>query len=91
MISSKSLIWVFLIFCRSRFLNNFIAKNISLEPYNQMLNISRPICIKKHSAHFFKICKNRWNCFFQTEWETTNLGVSFLHKEIILYFLSVII
>ena len=51
---SKMVCGIFLIFCRSKFINNFIVKN-SLN-----LNISRPISLKKN----FISAKIKWKNFF---------------------------
>ena len=100
-IVSKTVGRIFLIFCRSISINNSMLKNSFSEPNNQRkLNISRPICFKKTSAHRFVdlICTN-WlegfffrKIFFSMTWSffhdfnTTNLGVFFLGKKIILHF-----
>ena len=58
---------IFLIFCWSSFINNFIVKNSFLEPKNQRkLNISRPVYFEKISAHCFVglICTNKRKGFF---------------------------
>ena len=65
----------------------------------QMLNISRPIYFKKILAHRFVglCCTNKlegsffWKLFSRTwsffhDCNTTNLGVIFFHKKLILYF-----
>ena len=73
-IVSKTVCGIFLIFCQSSFINNFMVKNSFSEPKNQRkLNISRPIYLKKISAHRFvgPICTNKLkgiffrNFFFQ--------------------------
>ena len=73
-IVSKTVCGIFLIFCQSSFINNFMVKNSFSEPKNQRkLNISRPIYLKKISAHRFVglICTNKLkgiffrNFFFQ--------------------------
>ena len=56
-----------LIFCRQSFINNFMVKNSFSEPKNQRkLDISRPIYLKKISAHRFVglICTNKLERFF---------------------------
>ena len=56
-----------LIFCRQSFNNNFMVKNSFSEPKNQRkLDISRPIYLKKISAHRFVglICTNKLERFF---------------------------
>ena len=61
-IISKTVCGIFLIFCRSSFIDNFIVKKNFSEPYNyRNLNISRPIYLKKKSAHRFEdhICTNK--------------------------------
>ena len=87
--------------CQSSFINNFIEKNNFSEPKNhRKLNILRPIYFKKISAHRFEdcICTNEldglffrktffsrtWSFFH--DWKTTNLGVIFFHKKLILCF-----
>ena len=57
---------IFLIFCQSSFITNFIVKNHFFEPLNHRnLNNSRPIYFKKFSAHCFANnftwC---WKCVF---------------------------
>ena len=66
-IVSKTMGGIFLIFCRSSFINNFMVKNNFLEPKNhRKLNISRPIYFKKISAHRFVdlICTKKLEEFF---------------------------
>ena len=66
-IVSKTVCGIFLIFCRSSFINNFMVKNSFSEPKNQQkLNISRPIYFKKISAYRFLglICTNKLEGFF---------------------------
>ena len=102
----KTIRGIFLIFCRSSFINNFMVKNNFLEPKNhRKLNISRPIYFKKISAHRFVdlICTNKLEEFFfqkiflSRTWsffhdcKTTNLGVIFFHKKLISYFFSRVI
>ena len=99
-IVSKMMCGIFLIFCRSSFINNFMVKNSFSEPKNQRkLDISRPIYLKKISAHRFVglICTNKlerfflsWKNFFFKGMElfydcsTTNLVVTFFHKKLVL-------
>ena len=60
---SKTVRKIFLIFCLSSFINNFMLKNSFLESTNRRkLNISRPVYFfKKKSAHCFVglICTNK--------------------------------
>ena len=66
-IFSKTMCGIFLNFCRSRFINNSVAKNNFLEPSNhQKLNTSRPIYIKRISTHRFEdlTCTNELEVFF---------------------------
>ena len=65
-IVSKTVCGIFLIFCRSSFINNFMVKNSFSEPKNQRkLNISRHIYLKKISAHCFGlICMNKLKGIF---------------------------
>ena len=105
-IVSKTVCGIFLIFCRSSFINNFMVKNNFLEPKNhQKLNISRPIYFLKISAHCFVdiICTNKLEEFFFQkifllrtwsffhDWKTTDLGVISSHKKLILYLFSRVI
>ena len=105
-IVSKTVCGIFLIFCRSSFINNFMVKNNFLEPKNhRKLNISRTICFEKISAHRFVdlVCTNKLEeLFFQKiflsrawsffhECKTINLGVIFCHKKLISYFFSRVI
>ena len=91
---------IFLFFCQLSFINNFMKNNFS-EPQNyRKLNISRPIYFIKISAHRFEdpICKNKldgcslWKIFFSRtwsffhDWKTTNKGVVFFYKKLILFF-----
>ena len=100
-IVSKVVCRNFLIFCRLSFINNFMIKNNFSEPKNhRKLNISRSIYFKKISAHCFLglICTKKLEEFFffffhkvfsRTFFhncKTINLGVTFFHKKLILYF-----
>ena len=106
-IVSKTVCRIFLNFCRSSFMiNNFIVKNNPSETKNyRKLNISKPIYFKKNFAHRFVdlICTNKLEEFFfqkiflSRTWsffhdcKTTNLGVIFFLKKLILYFFSRVI
>ena len=100
-IVSKTVCWIFSIFCRSSFINNFTVKNNFFEPKNhRKLNILRPIYFSKIFGHRFVdlICTNKLEeLFFQKiflsrawsffcDCKTTNLGVIFFHKKLILHF-----
>ena len=100
-IVSKTLCGIFLIFCWSSFINNFMVRNSFSEPKNKRkLNISRAIYFEKISAHRFVvlICTNKREGFFFRknffsgtwsffhDYSTTNLGAIFPRKKIILYF-----
>ena len=63
-IISKTMCGIFLIFCPSSFINNFIVKNNFSD--HRKLNMSRPIYLKKISAHRFEdyICTNKLEEFF---------------------------
>ena len=64
---SKTVCGIFLTFCRSSFINNFIAKNKFLKPWNHWnLNISRPIHFKKILHTVLKIISVQisWKEFF---------------------------
>ena len=64
-IVSKKMCRIFLIFCRLSFIINFIVRNSFSEPKNQRKwNISRPIYLKKISAHRCLICTNKLEEFF---------------------------
>ena len=66
-IVSKTVSGIFLIFCRSSFINNFIVKNNFLEPQNHLrLNISKPIYLKKIQHTVLKIISAQisWKKFF---------------------------
>ena len=80
-IVSKTMCGIFLIFCRSSFINNFMVKNSFSEPKNQRkLNISRPIYFLKISAHCFVslICTNKLEeIFFQKSFFFQGLGAFF--------------
>ena len=95
-IVSNTVYGILLIFCRSSFINNFMAKNNFLEPYNhQNLNISRPIYFKKNTARRFEdhIYTNQpeefffEKIFFSRTWsffhdsKTTDLASFFSRKD----------
>ena len=95
-IVSKTVRGIFLIFCSSSFINNFMVKNSFVEPKRQRkLNILRPIHFEKNSAHRFAglTCTNKregfffWKKLFSKIWSffhdcsTTNLGVIFFLKK----------
>ena len=98
----KMLCGIFLIFCRSSFINNFMVKNNFLKSKNHWkLNISRTIYFKKISSQRFVdlICTNKLEVFFfqkiflSRSWgsfhecKTTNLGPFFPQKiDFILFF-----
>ena len=101
-IVSKTVSGIFLTFCRSSFIDNFIViNNFWNLKINRNLNISRPIYLKQNSVHSFEdhICTNKLeelfyvkNVFSRTwsffrDCKTTDLDFSFFHKKIILYFL----
>ena len=103
---SKTLCGIFLIFCPSSCINNFMVKNSFSKPKDQWkLNISRPIYFKKISSHRFVglIYTKKlegfffWKNFFSRTWSffhdcnTTNLGVFFFQKKLIFYFFSRVI
>ena len=98
---SKVVCGIFLIFCRSSFINNCMVKNNFSEPKNhRKLNVLKSIYFKKISTHRFVdlICSNKLEefffqkNFFSRTWsffhdsKTTNLGVIFFHKKLVLYF-----
>ena len=102
-IVSKTMCGIFLIFCRSSFINNFMVKNNFSEPKNHLkLNILRPIYFFKKFRTSFEglICTNNLEgflfrkLFFSRTWsffhdcKTTNLGVIFFAKKLISYFFS---
>ena len=79
-IVSKMVCGIFLIFCRSRFINNSMVKNNFLEPkYHRKLDISRPIYFLKISAHCFLdlICTNKLDDFFLKKFFFQGLGAFF--------------
>ena len=98
-IVSKTLGGIFLIFCRSIFINNFMVRNSFLEPKNQRkLNASRFVSrnfrtefcrsyLYKLAGRIFspKIFFQGLSSFFR-DCNATNLGVFFFLKKIILYF-----
>ena len=66
-IITKMVCGIFLSFCQSRFINNFMVKSNFSKPYNhRKLNISRTICFKKISTHRFEdlIHTNKLDRFF---------------------------
>ena len=106
MIVSKTVWGIFLILCQSSFINNFMVKNNFWEPKNhRKLSISWPIYSKKVSTHRFVdlICTKQLEEFlFQKKFffkdfelfsrcKTTNLGVIFFQKKLILYFFSKVV
>ena len=106
MIVYKTVCRIFMIFCRSSFINNFIVKSNFSEPWNQRnLDISIPIYLEKISAHCFEdhIYTNKLGKFFfrkkilSSSWrffqdcKTNDLGLIFFHKKIILYFFSSVV
>ena len=105
-IVSKTVWGIFSFFCQSSFVNNFMEKNNFSEPKNhRKLNISRSIYFKKISTYRFEdgIITNKLEGFlfqknflsrtwsFFHDWKTTNLGVIFFPKKLILYFFSKVI
>ena len=105
-IASETVCGIFLIFCRSSFINNFMVKNSFSEPKNQRkLNISRPIYLKKNSVHCFvgHICTNELEGIFYRKNFFQGLGAFFTTatqliwvafsstKKIILYFFTRVI
>ena len=79
-IVSKMVCRIFLIFFRSSFINNFILKNNFSKPYNHRnLNISRNISLKKIPQTVLKTISA----------QTTDLGLIFFRKKLILYFFQV--
>ena len=70
-IVSKTVCGIFLIFCRSSFINHLMMKNSFSEPKSlRKLNISRSIYFKKISSHCFvgPLCTNKlggWIFFFE--------------------------
>ena len=77
---SKTVCGIFLILCRSSFINNFMLKASFSEPKNQRkLNISRLVCFKKTSAHNFVglICANKLKGFFFRKHFFKGLGALF--------------
>ena len=106
-IVSKAVRGIFLIFCSSSFINNFMVKNSFVEPKRQRkLNILRPIHFEKNSAHRFAglTCTNKREGFFFFEKNFfQRFGVFFTtaarliwasffsSKKIILYFFSEVV
>ena len=97
-IFSKTVCGIFLIFCRSSFVNNFMVKNNFLEAKNhRKLNISRPIHFKKKFAQRFVVLICAKKKFFSRSWsffhdcKSTNLGVIFFHKKLISWIFSRVI
>ena len=101
-IVSKTVCGIFLTFCRSNFIDNFIViNNFWNLKINPNLNILKPIYLKENSVHRFEdhICTNKLEelfyvkNFFSRTWsffrdcKSTDLDFTFFHKKIILYFL----
>ena len=95
----KTVCGIVLIFCRSRFMNDFFVKNIFLEPWNHQKLKSWPIFfLKKFPRNFLKILSLQevsWKVFFfnllhllGAFFMAANL-LNFLHKKLILYFFQV--
>ena len=60
--ASKTMCGIFLIFCQSSFINNFIVKDNFSEPLNHRnLNILRPIYLKKNQDIVLKIISAQIN------------------------------
>ena len=87
-IVSKTLGVIFLIFCRSRYINNFIVKSNFSEPkiISSQNHISRSIHFKKISTRGFEflICTNKLEgfskkCFFQ------GLGTLFMNTKFLIW------
>ena len=79
-IVSKTMCGVFLIFCRSSFINNFLMKNSFSERKNmRKLYISRPVYFQKIFAHLFAriICINKLGGFFSKKKFFQGLGAFF--------------
>ena len=102
-IVSKTVSEIFLIFCWSSFINNFMAKNSFSEPKKSAkMKYLETHLFKKIPAHLLVglICTNMREGFFfwkkislRTwsffhDFSTTTLGVIFLNKKIIVYFFS---
>ena len=80
-IISKTVCGIFLIFCRSSFIDNFIVKKNFSEPYNyRNLNISRPIYLKKIPHTVLKIISAQisWKKFFFEKKLFQGLGAFFV-------------
>ena len=59
----KTVSGIFLIFCRSGFINSFIVRSNFWEPQNHRnLNISRPIYLEKNFALGFEIISAQISC-----------------------------
>ena len=95
----KTVCGIVLIFCRSRFINDFFVKNIFLEPWNHQKLKSWPIFFfLKVSAQFFEnliFARSKLEGFFfnllhllGAFFMAANL-LNFLHKKLILYFFQV--
>ena len=102
-IVSKTVCGIFLFFCQSRFIKNFMGKNNFSESQNhRKLNISKTIYLKKILHTVLKILSAQisWTDFFFRknffsrswsylhDWKTTKLGAIFSHKKLISYFFS---
>ena len=87
-IISKTVRRIFLFFCQSRFINNFMVKNSFSEPQNhRKLNILRPIYFKKISAHRFEdlICTNKLDIFFFRKIFSEGLGAFFTTEKLLIW------
>ena len=98
----KTVCGIFLIFCRSRFMNDFFVKNNFLEPWNHQKLKSWPIFFKKKfPRNFLKILSLQevsWKVFFffyllhlLGAFFMAAILLNFLHKKLILYFFSSVI
>ena len=101
-IVSKTVCGVFLIFCWSNFINNFMVKNSFSEPKKLAKNkylethsfwkkFRTPFCRSYLYKYEGRILKKKKKIFFKDffhDCSTTNLGVILFHKKIILYFFS---
>ena len=80
-IISNTVCGIFLFFCQSRFINNFMEKSNFSEPLK--LNISRLIYLKKISPYRFEdlICTNKLDGFFFRKTFFQGLGAFFMAEK----------
>ena len=98
-IFSKMVHWIFLIFCRLRFINNIFVKNNFSEPWNpqkpKVKYLKRHLIQKDFLTPFWRsYFTNKLEWFFSFvglglfhDYKSTHSGVIFLHKKFYINFI----